>query len=716
MMTMKNKLALLCFAMVLAVSSCSFTTKKFDTENDKDKVLIELITYVIEENHYDMRDIDDNFSKQVYAGFLESLDPMKRHFTKKDLKDFKDFETKIDDQIKEKDISFFNMVYERYQESLKVTEEFYKSILENDFDFDSDEMVNTDYENLDYAKNINQLKERWRLQLKFSVLSNYYSALETQNALAKESDTVEIKSHEDLKKEALVQTTESIERYFSNSNDLRREDWFNLYVNTVVEQFDPHTNYLAPRDKDRFDVSMSGKLEGIGARLQKLRDNIKIVEIISGGPAWRGKELEVGDLIVKVKQEDEDKAVSITGMRIDDAVDLIKGPKGTIVTLTVKKVDGTFKDIKIERDVVEIEETYAKSTIIEKDGIDFGFINLPKFYFNMENYKERNAASDIKKEIESLKKSDIQGLVIDLRNNGGGSLTTVVEMAGLFIDKGPVVQVKTKDGDVEVLEDKKRGTIWDGPLVILVNELSASASEILAAAMQDYKRAVIIGSRQTYGKGTVQNVANLNRWMRNSSFGDMGALKLTTQKFYRINGSSTQLKGVESDVVVPDRYSFIDIGERDYNNPLPYDKIRKADFEVWDGYDDYLDEIVKASQKRMDTNTQIGLIEEQAKWIKMQRDKNEFPLNFEAYKNLMEQTDKEAEKFDSMGEYENMLAFKFLPEEVELFQTDEALKDKRENWHKSLQKDIYVEEAVYVLEDLKEHTKNFKLADASSQN
>ncbi len=715
-MTMKNKLALLCFAMVLAVSSCSFTTKKFDTENDKDKVLIELITYVIEENHYDMRDIDDNFSKQVYAGFLESLDPMKRHFTKKDLKDFKDFETKIDDQIKEKDISFFNMVYERYQESLKVTEEFYKSILENDFDFDSDEMVNTDYENLDYAKNINQLKERWRLQLKFSVLSNYYSALETQNALAKESDTVEIKSHEDLKKEALVQTTESIERYFSNSNDLRREDWFNLYVNTVVEQFDPHTNYLAPRDKDRFDVSMSGKLEGIGARLQKLRDNIKIVEIISGGPAWRGKELEVGDLIVKVKQEDEDKAVSITGMRIDDAVDLIKGPKGTIVTLTVKKVDGTFKDIKIERDVVEIEETYAKSTIIEKDGIDFGFINLPKFYFNMENYKERNAASDIKKEIESLKKSDIQGLVIDLRNNGGGSLTTVVEMAGLFIDKGPVVQVKTKDGDVEVLEDKKRGTIWDGPLVILVNELSASASEILAAAMQDYKRAVIIGSRQTYGKGTVQNVANLNRWMRNSSFGDMGALKLTTQKFYRINGSSTQLKGVESDVVVPDRYSFIDIGERDYNNPLPYDKIRKADFEVWDGYDDYLDEIVKASQKRMDTNTQIGLIEEQAKWIKMQRDKNEFPLNFEAYKNLMEQTDKEAEKFDSMGEYENMLAFKFLPEEVELFQTDEALKDKRENWHKSLQKDIYVEEAVYVLEDLKEHTKNFKLADASSQN
>jgi carboxyl-terminal processing protease len=716
MMTMKNKLALLCFAMVLAVSSCSFTTKKFDADNDKDRVLIELITYVIEQGHYDMREIDDEFSKKVYAGFLESLDPMKRHFTEKDIKDFKEFETKIDDQIREKDISFFNLVYDRYQENLKMTEEFYKPILDGNIDFDSNETVDTDYENLDYAKNVNKLKDRWRLQLKFSVLSNYYSALETQNALAKESDTIEIKSHEELKKEAIEQTTESIEQYFSNSNDLRRDDWFNLYINTVVEQFDPHTTYLAPRDKDRFDVSMSGKLEGIGARLQKLRDNIKIVEIISGGPAWRGKELEEGDLIIKVKQEDEDKAVSITGMRIDDAVDLIKGPKGTEVTLTVKKVDGTFKDIVIERDVVEIEETYAKSTIIEKDGVDFGFINLPKFYFNMEDYKERNAAADIKKEIESLKQSDIQGLVIDLRNNGGGSLTTVVEMAGLFIDKGPVVQVKTKDGDVEVLEDKKGGTVWDGPLVILVNELSASASEILAAAMQDYKRAVIIGSRQTYGKGTVQNVANLNRWMRNSSLGDMGALKLTTQKFYRINGSSTQLKGVESDVVVPDRYSFIDIGERDYENPLPYDKIRKADYEIWNGYDDYLDEIVKASQKRMDTSKQISLIEEQAKWIKMQRDKNDFPLNFEAYKNLMEQTDKEAEKFDSMSDYKNSLVFKSLPEEIKAFESDEALKDKRENWHKSLQKDIYVEEAVYVLEDLKEHTKNFKLADASSQN
>jgi len=711
---MKNKFVILCFAILLAVSSCSFTTKKFDADSDKDKILIELITYVIEQGHYDVKSMDDEFSRNVYKEFLESLDPMKRHFTRKDIKDFDDYENDIDDQIREKRIDFFNLVYNRYQQRLEETKGFYLDLLDSDFDLNSNEYINTDYDNLEYAKNDKALEKRWRKQLNFSIISNFYAATETQNALAKESDTVEIRSILELKKDAVSQTQESIERYFSNSNDLRREDWFNLYINTIVSQYDPHTAYLAPRDKDRFDISMSGKLEGIGARLQKLRDNVKIMEIISGGPAWRSKELESGDLIMKVKQEDEELPVNITGMRLDDAVELIKGPKGTKVTLTVKKVDGSFEDITLVRDEVEIEETYAKSTIVKENDISFGFINLPKFYFNMNNYQERNAASDVKDEIEKLKKSNVQGLIIDLRNNGGGSLSAVVEMAGLFIDKGPVVQVRDKDGKVEQLKDKSRGTIWDGPLVILVNELSASASEILAAAMQDYDRAVILGSRQTYGKGTVQNVANLNRWMRNNSLGDMGALKFTTQKFYRVSGGSTQLKGVESDIVVPDRFSFIDIGERDYRNPLPYDKIKKADFNAWNGYEG-LDEVIKSSQKRMDSHQQVSLIEEQAKWIKTQRDKNEFPLNFEAYKKLMEENDAQAKKFDSLSEYKNNLVFKSLPSEIKTFETDEALKDKRENWHNNLQKDIYVEEAVSVLKDLRQHTKNFKLAEARSQ-
>ena len=315
--------------------------------------------------------------------------------------------------------------------------------------------------------------------------------------------------------------------------------------------------------KDRFDQQMSGQFQGIGARLQKKNSEVLVTGIISGGPAWRQEELQEGDIIMKVAQEEDIEATSIVGMRLNDAIKLIKGPKGTQVTLTVKrKIDGSTGDITITRDIVELEEVFAKSAIVQKEEKRFGVINLPKFYFGMQKYEDRNAASDVRKEIERLKEQGVEGLVIDLRNNGGGSLQTVVDMAGLFIKNGPIVQVASNGDDPEVLSDKDDAVVWDGPLVILVNEISASASEILAAAMQDYKRAIIIGSKQTYGKGTVQNFIDLNRWLRKNDYGDMGSLKLTTQKFYRVNGGSTQLEGVKSDVVVPDRYSYIDIGEK----------------------------------------------------------------------------------------------------------------------------------------------------------
>ncbi len=444
---------------------------------------------------------------------------------------------------------------------------------------------------------------------------------------------------------------------------------------------------------------MSGKLEGIGARLQKKNDYIKVVDVISGGPAWRGEHLEVGDLIAKVRQEDEKEAVSVVGMRVDDAVKLIKGPKGTKVTLTIKGVDGTLRDETITRDVVELEETYAKSTIIGKEDKKFGLINLPAFYFDMENYKERNSASDVKKEIERLKEEGVEGLVLDLRNNGGGSLRTAVDIAGLFIKEGPVVQVSSSDGK-EVLEDKDDSILWDGPLVILVNELSASASEILAAAMQDYKRAIILGSEQSYGKGTVQNLVDLNQWMRNNNLGDMGALKVTTQKFYRVNGGSTQLEGVKSDVVMPDRFSYIDVGERDYDNPLPYDKIDPATYDIWDGYVDFEDAIAK-SKARMAKSDQLALINENAKWIKMRRDELDVTLNFDAYYAEIEKRKEETKKFDAIDEYDNKLNYTSLPDEVALMRQDTTLREKRKRWHKNLAKDIYVEEAVNVLEDLK---------------
>ncbi|GAB2779875.1 carboxy terminal-processing peptidase [Salinimicrobium soli] len=696
---MRRNYKLLVLVLLFAAASCSFTTKTFNDPN-KDKTLIELISYVLKNGHYDAKDLNDSFSREVYKDYLEALDPLKRYFYASDIKEFQKYQDQIDDQIKNKEISFFDLTHERLVKRMAETKDMYQEILAQPFDFNQKEVLDTDYDNQNYAASKEEMKERWRKQLKFTTIANFYDKKQEQKMELENDPDYEAKSDKELEAEARELTLSSMEEYFDFSDDLERKDWFSIYVNAIVEEFDPHTYYFAPQDKDRFDMAMSGKLEGIGARLQKKNDNVKIVEIISGGPAWRGEEVEVGDEIIRVKQEDEKEAVSVVGMRLDDAVNLIKGPKGTKVTLTLRKVDGTIEDVVITRDVVEIEETYAKAAMVEKNDRLYGVINLPKFYFDMEDYSERNAASDVKKEIIRLKKEGMDGLVIDLRNNGGGSLKTVVDIAGLFIKEGPIVQVKSKLEGQEVLKDTDPSILWDGPLVILVNELSASASEILAAAMQDYKRAVIIGSKQTYGKGTVQNVLDLNRWVRNNDLGDLGALKLTTQKFYRVNGGSTQLEGVKSDVVVPDRYSFIDIGEKDQKNPLPWDQIEAANYQVWDGYIDFEDALAN-SQARMANNEYINLIRENAEWIRDQRNNHTFPLSFEDYRAEMESNEKQAEKFNKLSEYKSNLTFESLPYEKELFTVDTILAEKRERWHESLSSDLYMEEAVNVLEDMK---------------
>ncbi|HIB36585.1 carboxy terminal-processing peptidase [Mesonia sp.] len=698
---MKRNYKVFLLGLLLAVASCSFTTKEFDANSDKDEVLIELISYVLSNGHYDPKDINDDFSESVYDSYLNGIDARKRYFLAEDIKEFKKFEDKIDDQILAYKIDFFNLTYNKLQQRLEETKAYYPEILAKPFNFDEDEQIDTDYDEADFASSKKELKERWRKQLKFTTLSTFYDLKKEEEAKAKDDEDYTPKSDAELEKEARETTKSSLDEFYDLNEDFERKDWFTIYVNSIVEEFDPHTFYFAPRDKERFDIQMSGSLEGIGARLQKKMDNIKVVEIISGGPAWRSEELEVGDLIQKVKQEDEKEAVSIVGMAIDDAVDLIKGPKGTKVTLTVKKVDGTVEDITLERDIVEIEETYAKSAMVNKNDRNYGLINLPRFYFDMEDAKNRTAASDIKKEIIELKKQDMDGLVIDLRNNGGGSLATVIDIAGLFIEEGPVVQVKSGTGEREILTDDDDDILWDGPLVILVNELSASASEILAAAMQDYKRAIIIGSKQTYGKGTVQNVIDLNRWMKNSDLGDMGALKVTTQKFYRVNGGSTQLEGVKSDVVVPDRYSYIDIGEKDMENPLPWDQIEPADYEEWDGYIDF-DKTLAKSKKRMAESKQLQLIDESAKWISEQRNEEVYPLNYNVYAKQIEENEKQAKRFDSITDYKTDLSFVSLPYEQEMFKQDTTLQEKRTRWHENLSKDVYVEEAVNVLEDLSE--------------
>ena len=710
---MKGNYKFLLLALLIAFASCSFTSKTFN-DPDKDKLLIQLITYVLDQGHFDPQELNDDFSENVFGDFLDQLDPFKRYFYASDIKEFEVYKDKIDDQLKAYDVTFFNITHERLLQRIEESRKLYTEILESPFDFTKDEVYSSDYEKLTYVKNKRELKERWRQQLKFSTIANYDDSVAKRNlniegnelpesafsAINETSKPKDKKSLKVIEEEARTETKQSLDDLYDFINDRQRKDWFAVYINAIVEEFDPHTFYFAPEDKDRFDVAMSGNFEGIGARLQKKRDAIMINEIISGGPAWRANELEVGDQILKVRQEDEDEGVSIVGMRLDDAIKFIKGPKGTVVTLTLKKVDGTTQDISIKRDIVELEETYAKSSIVEKDDKKFGVINLPKFYINFKDYDKRNAASDIKQEIIRLKEEGMQGLVLDLRNNGGGSLQTVVDIVGLFIEEGPVVQVKTTGEPKEVLSDKDKSIIWDGPLVIMVNELSASASEILAAAMQDYKRAIVIGSKQTYGKGTVQNVLDLNRMVRNNSNGDMGALKFTTQKFYRINGGSTQLEGVKSDVVVPDRYSYIDIGEKDQENPLPWDKIDAVDYDVWSNYFDYETTITK-SKARMANNEQLKLIDANAQWLKKISDREIYSLNYAEYKKEMSLNEEEAKRFEKLSQYKTDLTFSSLPYELKLMDKDSILMEKRNRWHVSLAKDVYIEEALNVLNDLK---------------
>ena len=717
---MKRNINILLITLLLAFASCSFTTKTFDDSNDKDKLLIELIIHMLEQAHFEPKEMNDEFSSNVFQDYLNQLDPYKRYFYQSDIKEFSVFKTELDDQLMAYELTFFNLTHERLLTRIEESKELYKEVLKTPFDFTLNEEFNTDYEQQNYVSSIKEMKERWRQQLKFSAIAAYYDIINTQEAEADRLLKIESMSEEE--KENIVNSvrdndfkvmnetemeinardriSNALNELYSVIDDRQRKDWFAVFLNAVVVEFDPHTYYFAPEAKDQFDVNMTGSYEGIGARLYKKVDYITISEIISGGSAWRQNKLEVGDVILKVRQEDEEEAVNVVGMRTADAVKYIKGPKGTNVILTLKKVDGTIEDLSIPRDVIELEETYAKSSFVEKEGKTYGVINLPAFYADFEDYNNNNSASDVKKEIERLKAHGMEGLVLDLRNNGGGSLKAVVDMVGLFIKDGPVVQIRSSGEPQQVLKDMDRSITWDGPLVILVNELSASASEILAAAVQDYKRAIVIGSKQTYGKGTVQIVFDLNRMMRVNTNGDMGALKFTTQKFYRINGGSTQLEGVKSDVVVPDRYSYIDIGERDQENPLAWDKIEPAKYSVWDSYFDY-DSTIAKSKERMENSDQLKLIDENARWIKSMRDSNMFSLNYSDYKSKLEANDEEAKRFRKISEYATNLTFKSLPYEDKLVEQDSSLKIKRNRWHQSLAKDVYMEEALNVLNDLK---------------
>ena len=668
-------------------------------EPNKDRLLVDLVSYVLDKLHYDPKIINDDFSIKVYDEFIEALDSQKRFFLKSDIEILSKYRLLIDDQINSSDITFFNAAYEALINRISEVEGFYEEILNEPFNFNIDEDISLDYENLKYATNLNDLKNLWRKRLKLSALDAYVAKKEINDDKS-DSEKSQTKTDEEIENESRSSIRDNLKDFFQFNSELERSDWFSIYLNSIVTQYDPHTTYLAPEAKEVFDQNISGKFQGIGARLSKTKQQVEIVEIIIGGPVWRDNLLNVGDIIISVAQSEEEEPIEISLMKLSDATDLIKGEKGTKVYLTVKRVDGGVEQVVVTRDIVELEETYAKSSIINDDLSKYGLINLPRFYVDFDDYGERNAATDLKKEILNLKSKGINGLILDLRNNGGGSLKTVVDITGFFIEKGPVVQVKSIGGRKEVLRDNDPSILWNGPLVVLVNEFSASASEILAAALQDYNRAIILGSKQTYGKGTVQNIVDLNNIISGNTYGDLGSLKITTDKFYRVNGGSTQLEGVKSDIIFPNRYSYIDIGEKDLENPLSWDKIDPARYNNLGKIFNY-SKVISDSKERINNNEYFAVIDEHASWIKSQQDDKIVPLDYLTYIDDLESSKSQSNKLKRIDDFKSPYTFEWNNTNDKKDNSyNDDIKEKRDRWIESLKKDIYVNEAMNLLRDL----------------
>ncbi|MCL2340354.1 MAG: carboxy terminal-processing peptidase, partial [Proteobacteria bacterium] len=463
-------------------------------------------------------------------------------------------------------------------------------ILDRGFDVDAQESLELEPKKLDYAENIEKLKERWRLSLKMQVMEAYFDLLEAKGKQHPEIlKNIHPKQHQAEMRESIKKVRESVHRALNRLMHQTRQDHYDRYFDAVARAFDPHTDYMAPSSKEDFDIHMSGSLEGIGALLREDEGLIKVVRIIPGSAAEKQGQLQAEDTILAVAEKNGEP-VDIAEMRIREAVSLIRGAKGTEVRLTVQKPDGTKRIIPIIRDVVRIEETYVKSTTAKSGKTVIGYLRIPSFYrdFAAQNHgkETRNVSDDTLAELVKLKQQKISGLILDLRNNGGGALADAVQISGLFLPGGPIVQVKEAQGPIRVLEDDERGVAYGGPLIILVNQFSASASEIVAAALQDYGRAFIIGSEHTHGKGTVQAMMDMNKnlpLLHLQNYDDLGALKLTIQKFYRVNGGSTQYKGVEPDLVVPSIFDYLETGEKYMDYSLPWDQVDRVDYVRWQG-------------------------------------------------------------------------------------------------------------------------------------
>jgi carboxyl-terminal processing protease len=656
---------------------------------------------MLAEIHYSPKKIDDNFSKEIFKKFLVNryVDESKNILLQSDIAQLKKFETKIDDEILGEPVQFVPAVSEVVKKRVLEAELIYKEILSKPFDFTKDESANFDVDAIDFPKTEADRKESWRKRLKSMALVRYADLIEGREK-NKGKDSFVVKTDVQLEKDARDRVTKIMDKTFERMKvKINDDDRFNEYVKTITESMDPHTTFFPPVDKRYFDEQMSGSFFGIGAGLRDEEGAIKIGSLITGSPAWKSGEIGVGDIILKVGQGNAEP-VDFGGFMVEDAIKVIRGKQGTEVRITLKKTDGSTKVVTLIRDKIVQDETFARSAIINTASGKIGFIYLPEFYADFDNPKGPRCAEDVRKEIVKLKEQKIDGIIMDLRNNGGGSLYDVVQMVGLFIEGGPIVQVKDRDGKPQVYYDRDKTILYDGPLAVMVNEFSASASEIFAAAIQDYDRGVIIGSTTTYGKGTVQRNIGLDKTlgMLNPN-SDLGTVKLTLQKFYRINGGSTQLRGVSSDVTLPDLEEYAKLREKDNPDALPWDEIQKADFNRWKfGLD--LAPIKKSSEARIQSNAAFTQIKTNSEWLGKQNDKV-VPLSLKKYQEEQKQMKVIARQMDSLSKTNKELNVEAMTEDVKKLEYDAGKTERFKAWIKALRgSDIYLSEAVNVINDM----------------
>ena len=688
--------------MVVAGSFLAFKTMGTGTRTttnppSKYEQILKLVGEMLSQAHYSPQDLNDAFSKKVFKKFMADLDPDKNMYLQSDIKALKKFETKIDEEVKGAPVEFFLEAGKVFNKRMEESSVVYNEILAKPFDFTIDEEVILDAEKLDYATTDAERKDRWRKKLKYMTMERYVD-LQDVREKNKGKEGFVIKTDAELEKDARDRVKKIMDRTFERFRlKFTDDDKFNLFVNAITTTMDPHTEFFPPVDKRYFDEEMSGTFFGIGASLQYDDGNIKVSSVLSGSPAAKSGEIQPGDIIQKVAQGKEEP-VDLTGYVVTDAVKVIRGKKGTEVRLTVKKADGAIKVVTLIRDKIVQDETYARSAIVKEGGSKIGYIFLPEFYANFEDPNGARSYVDVANEVKKLKEEKVDGIVIDLRNNGGGSLYDVVQMAGLFIEDGPIVQVKDRDNKASVLKDKDRNVLYTGPLAVMVNEFSASASEIFAAAIQDYNRGIIIGSTSTYGKGTVQRNIGLDETGFSMSNADLGTVKLTLQKFYRINGGSTQLKGVNSDIVLPDNLEQLKVREKDDEDALPWDEIEKASYSDWKpGYD--LKIIQQMAALRLSNDPTFKLIKESTDWLSKQNDK-QYSLQIDKYRTEQKSIRTTIKQMESLLKLKDSLNVSALPQEVTKYDNDKNKKDRFVQWIKSLQEDVYLDQAIKVMNDM----------------